>query len=83
MVERNAGLPPDRRIEFRVGINLGDVDHVDKSLDARATVTSTPIFLMHFWRQRLCWETTLMRRAPWRAVPLHPNLTVKSFKTVR
>jgi TolB-like protein len=25
MAERNAGLPPDRRIEFRVGIHLGDV----------------------------------------------------------
>ena len=25
MAERNAGLPPDRRIEFRIGINLGDV----------------------------------------------------------
>jgi TolB-like protein/class 3 adenylate cyclase len=25
MVERNAGLPPERRIEFRVGIHLGDV----------------------------------------------------------
>src|SRR5450432_4073116 len=25
MIERNAGLPPDRRIEFRVGIHLGDV----------------------------------------------------------
>ena len=25
MVERNAGLPADRRIEFRVGIHLGDV----------------------------------------------------------
>src|SRR5262245_37016617 len=25
MVERNAGLPPDRRIEVRVGIHLGDV----------------------------------------------------------
>jgi hypothetical protein len=24
-VERNAGLPPDRRIEFRVGVHLGDV----------------------------------------------------------
>jgi adenylate cyclase len=23
MVERNAGLPPERRIEFRVGIHLG------------------------------------------------------------
>jgi adenylate cyclase len=25
LIERNAGLPPDRRIEFRVGIHLGDV----------------------------------------------------------
>src|SRR5262245_49841838 len=25
MVERNAGLPPDRRIEFRLGIHVGDV----------------------------------------------------------
>ena len=25
LIERNAGLPPDKRIEFRVGIHLGDV----------------------------------------------------------
>ena len=25
MVERNTGLPPDSRIEFRIGIHLGDV----------------------------------------------------------
>src|SRR6266700_76796 len=25
MVERNAGVPPDRRIEFRIGIHIGDV----------------------------------------------------------
>jgi len=25
MIERNAGLPEDRRIEFRIGIHLGDV----------------------------------------------------------
>ncbi len=25
MAERNAGVPPDRRLEFRVGIHLGDV----------------------------------------------------------
>ena len=25
MAERNAGIPPEKRIEFRVGINLGDV----------------------------------------------------------
>src|SRR6202041_1291154 len=25
LMERNAGLPPERRIEFRVGVHLGDV----------------------------------------------------------
>ena len=25
MVERNAGVPSERRIEFRIGIHLGDV----------------------------------------------------------
>ena len=25
MTERNAGVPPDRRIEFRIGVHLGDV----------------------------------------------------------
>src|SRR6516162_400245 len=25
LAERNAGLPPERRIEFRIGIHLGDV----------------------------------------------------------
>src|SRR5271156_5762500 len=25
MIERNAGVPPERRIDFRVGIHLGDV----------------------------------------------------------
>jgi adenylate cyclase len=25
MVERNAGLPPERRIQFRIGIHLADV----------------------------------------------------------
>ena len=25
MIERNSGLPPERRIEFRIGVHLGDV----------------------------------------------------------
>jgi adenylate cyclase len=33
LVERNAGLPPERRIEFRIGIHLGDVvEEVDGDL---------------------------------------------------
>ena len=36
MVERNAGLPSERRIEFRVGIHLGDVvEESDGDLDGR------------------------------------------------
>ena len=29
MVERNAGVPPERRIEFRIGVHLGDVVEED------------------------------------------------------
>ena len=25
LLERNAGVPPERRIEFRIGIHVGDV----------------------------------------------------------
>src|SRR5216117_815209 len=25
MAERNAGVPPERRIQFRIGINVGDI----------------------------------------------------------
>src|ERR1700722_12993167 len=33
MIERNAGLPEDRRIEFRIGVHLGDVvEEVDGDL---------------------------------------------------
>jgi adenylate cyclase len=33
MLERNAGLPPERRIEFRVGIHVGDVvEEIDGDL---------------------------------------------------
>jgi TolB-like protein/class 3 adenylate cyclase len=32
MGERNAGVPADKRIEFRVGINLGDILHDEKDI---------------------------------------------------
>src|SRR5690348_6153139 len=32
MAERNAGVQSERRIEFRIGINLGDVIHDDKDI---------------------------------------------------
>ena len=50
MVERNAGLPPERRIEFRIGIHLGDIveesdgdlvgDGVNIARQARAQLAS-------------------------------------------
>jgi adenylate cyclase len=46
MLERNAGLPPERRIEFRVGIHLGDVvEEADGDLmgPARSASPRTPI----------------------------------------
>jgi adenylate cyclase len=35
LVERNAGLPPERRIEFRVGIHVGDVVEERRRSDGR------------------------------------------------
>src|SRR5437016_3320615 len=32
MGERNAGLPQSKRIEFRIGINLGDIIHDEKDI---------------------------------------------------
>jgi class 3 adenylate cyclase len=40
MVERNAGLPPERRIEFRIGIHVGDVVE-ESDGDLRATASTS------------------------------------------
>jgi class 3 adenylate cyclase len=32
MGEHNAGVPPDKRIEFRIGINLGDIIHDERDI---------------------------------------------------
>ena len=32
MAERNAGVPADKRIEFRIGVNLGDIIHDDNDI---------------------------------------------------
>ena len=61
MIERNAGLPPERRIEFRVGIHLGDVveendgdlmgDGVGEAAAAAGTETLSHL-LLHRLRQK-------------------------------
>jgi hypothetical protein len=45
MVERNAGLPPDRRIDFRVGVHLGDV--IEESDD---DLMGDGVNMLHDWR---------------------------------
>ena len=75
MVERNAGVPPDRRIEFRVGVHLGDVVEEGDSdlmgdgvnIAARLEGIAQPGGISiseDAWRQvqgkaRLCWEKAL------------------------
>ena len=40
MIERNSGLPPERRIELRVGIHLGDVvEEADGDLMGDASIS--------------------------------------------
>ena len=40
MIERNSGLPPERRIELRVGIHLGDVvEEADGDLMVTASIS--------------------------------------------
>jgi adenylate cyclase len=61
MIERNAGLPPERRIEYRVGIHLGDVveendgdlmgDGVGEAAAAAGTETLSHL-LLHRLRQK-------------------------------
>ena len=59
MVERNAGLPPERRIEFRIGIHLGDV--VEESDGTGwATASTSPRVL----RASLNQEASVFPRTP-------------------
>jgi adenylate cyclase len=41
LIERNAGLPAERRIEFRVGIHLGDVVE-ESDGELKATASTSP-----------------------------------------
>src|SRR4029077_15260295 len=40
MTERNADVPPERRIEFRIGINLGDI--IIDEATSTATASTSP-----------------------------------------
>jgi adenylate cyclase len=41
MVERNSGVPDDRRIEFRIGFHLGDAV-ADSDDDLMGTASTSP-----------------------------------------
>jgi adenylate cyclase len=49
MVERNVGVPFDRRIEFRIGIHLGDVvEESDGDLMNQTFADSRILKISHF-----------------------------------
>jgi hypothetical protein len=61
MAERNIGLPPERHIEFRVGIHLGDVvEESDGDLMGDGVSAETHIFThdsrqaIYNWGTRTC-----------------------------
>ena len=60
MVERNlAGVPPERRIEFRVGIHLGDVvEEADGDLIGRRGQHSRAIGRRRCAGRRYSWPRT-------------------------
>jgi adenylate cyclase len=43
MGERNAGVPPDKRIEFRIGINLGDIIHDERDIFGDGVRSPPPV----------------------------------------
>ena len=52
MAERNAAIPEDRRIEFRIGINVGDIIIDEGDIYGESTSPLAPRRDLHF-RQRL------------------------------
>ena len=56
MAESNAGVPTDRRIEFRIGINVGDIDAIAKDVailgDDITLMDADPEVDPPVWRQR-------------------------------
>ena len=70
MAERNAGLPPERRIEFRVGIHLGDV--VEESHDLAGAMWCSP------QRDAIAGHRDRSALQPhyrqWRPAPVHSDL---------
>ena len=70
MVERNAGVAADKRVEFRVGVHLGDVvEEADGDL-------SPPANLLFFHADRACrWRRYWMRDEPQPAEVLKPGVS--------
>ena len=59
LAERNAGLPPERRIEFRVGVHLGDVvEEEDGDLMGTASISPPD------WRASPSPARSAFRRTP-------------------
>jgi len=50
MAERNSGVPVDRRIEFRIGVNVGDV--IADEGDIYGDGVNIRALLRQLWQQR-------------------------------
>jgi hypothetical protein len=80
MVERNAGVPLDRRIEFRIGIHLGDVvEESDGDLMGDAERGAAPIGLTRamasangLWHGRIVPKSGRDRRKSMRRISFRP-----------
>ena len=72
MVERNAGVAPDKRIEFRIGVHLGDVveeadgDLMGDGVNIAARLEGSPI------RAGFAFRTTLIVRFATRSKSVSP-----------
>ena len=68
MVERNAGVAPDKRIEFRIGIHLGDVVEESDMLRDRPVAAEDAVV-----------DVIIRDRARWRAILAAETMMTSEF----
>jgi hypothetical protein len=82
MSERNVDTPPEQRIEFRIGINLGDVicrgtRHLRRRFKHRGAPGSARRARWDLWCSVLR-DPTMVAKLGWPPVPPHPCCTAHS-----
>jgi adenylate cyclase len=89
MATRNAGIPPERPIEFRMGINLGDIIVEDGdifgdgvNIAARLEALADPGFASAGWCAIRCATSSISRSPTWassRSRTLHGRCALIAF----